>query len=409
MHPLACQEFVEEVLSMKIGTLTLHLPFNYGNALQMFSLHKYLLEQGYDTEIISHWYRKDRDEIFYYHNSMRRSWKGVFRFLLACCCCTGAFNKFIHERKIKRWLDRNIKWSEVSGYDECFDADRLPHDVIIVGSDQVWNPKHRTSDFFLMPTFPARMTRIAYAASFGTDCFPEEKKAFYRTHLAAFKAISVRESSGKQIVESELNNNAMLVCDPTLLHTREEWCRLLGFKMLKKRDDLVMYFVTPDYCSKWKEAIRIARESGRRLHVFVFSWTPVGVVSIRHPFRLIQSALSMICRRMRLYISGVRLHFSATPAEFVKCIAECDGLITDSFHGMMFATIFGKKCNVTIGEHEERQQMSARLLNFTQDFGRPEILTPKADLLAMRELTITPKLQELVDASKRWLKEALNG
>ena len=76
---------------------------------------------------------------------------------------------------------------------------------------------------------------------------------------------------------------------------------------------------------------------------------------------------------------------------------------------MMFATIFGKKCNVIIGEHEERQQMSARLRNFTKDFGRPEILTAKPDVSAMRELSVTPKLQALVDFSKRWLKEAIDG
>ena len=40
---------------MKIGTLTLHLPFNYGNALQMFSQHCYLLEQGYDVGNGSNW------------------------------------------------------------------------------------------------------------------------------------------------------------------------------------------------------------------------------------------------------------------------------------------------------------------------------------------------------------------
>ena len=36
---------------MKVGTLTLHLPFNYGNALQMLSFHRYLREQGYDADV----------------------------------------------------------------------------------------------------------------------------------------------------------------------------------------------------------------------------------------------------------------------------------------------------------------------------------------------------------------------
>ena len=106
-------------------------------------------------------------------------------------------------------------------------------------------------------------------------------------------------------------------------------------------------------------------------------------------------------------MSGVRLHLSATPPEFVACIARSDGLFTDSFHGMMFATVFEKKCNVMIGDHEERQQMSARLRNFTKDYGNHEILTPTFDPAAMRRLRITPKLQALIEHSKLWLKQAI--
>jgi len=54
------------------------------------------------------------------------------------------------------------------------------------------------------------------------------------------------------------------------------------------------------------------------------------------------------------------------------------------------------------------QQMSARLRDFTRDFGRPEILTARPDVEAMRQLSVTPRLRELVDRSKSWLKEALS-
>lgn len=75
---------------------------------------------------------------------------------------------------------------------------------------------------------------------------------------------------------------------------------------------------------------------------------------------------------------------------------------------MMFATIFEKTCNVVVGEHAERQQMSARLRDFTRDFGRPEILTARPDVEAMRPLSVTPRLKELIECSKSWLKEALS-
>lgn len=394
---------------MKIATLTLHLPFNYGNALQQLALHKYLLRRGYETEVLSHWFYKNRDEINYYHNQLK-SPKGWCRFIWHCLCFTGAFTKFRHETKIKRWLDSKIKWSREEGDDESFDTKSISHDVIIVGSDQIWNPRYRTSDFFLLPGFPDEVRRIAYAASFGTDRFIADREPFFIEHLKRFNAISVRESSAQAIVEKDFNLPATLVCDPTLLHTKEQWCELLDFRMpTKVRNELVVYLVTPQFREEWREAIRITKETGKKLHVFAFAWSPVPSVALRCCFSVFSYALRMLYIRMRLFCSGVRLHLSATPSEFVRMIAECDGLITDSFHGMMFATIFEKPCNVTIGEHEERQQMSARLRDFTVDFGCPEILTSRADVSAMKPLSISPKLQRLIVFSKKWIEEAIDG
>jgi hypothetical protein len=39
---------------MKIGTLTLHNANNYGAVLQAYALHKYLLESGFDVEIVDY-------------------------------------------------------------------------------------------------------------------------------------------------------------------------------------------------------------------------------------------------------------------------------------------------------------------------------------------------------------------
>lgn len=393
---------------MKIGTITLHLPFNYGNALQMLSLHRYLLEQGYDAEVLSHWFLKNREEITYWHRRIRSA-SGLFRFVLNALMFNGVVCQFCREAKLMKWLTEKIRWSQEAGVTGEFNPERLPHDIVIAGSDQIWNPKYETSDFFLLPDFPNRIKKIAYAASFGTDCFIEHRVPFFKKAMAKFAAISLRESSAVDIVTKTFALPATLVCDPTLLHTKEEWCRLLGFEMPKKcSSDLVAYFVTPDYRSEWREVIRLARESGRKIHCYVFIWSSwLEVFSFRHPFAMLKFPLKMICLRLSLFFSGVRLHFSATPSEFVERLAKSEGLITDSFHGMMFATIFGKKCNVTIGTHEERLQMSARLRNFTYDFGRPEILTPKADLSAMKELAVTPALQALIDKSKRWLKMAI--
>lgn len=392
---------------MKIGTLTLHLPFNYGNALQMFSLHRYLLEQGYDAEILSHWFCENQDEIWKWHNFMAESFKNKVRFALRCCTWTGAFCQYLREVKFRKWHDSMIRWSREEGAASVFPADAISHDVVVVGSDQVWNPKYRTSEFFLLPCFPDRIKKIAYAASLGSDAFPPEKRSFYARNLARFSAVSVRESSAVDILKRECGSDATLVVDPTLLHTREEWCKLLGVvEPRREKNFYMLYLVTPDGVAHWRDLIELARRAKKRIHVYVFSSAGVDV-SLRRPLQTALVAAKTIVKRVWLWLAGVRLHFSATPTEFVQCVADCSGLFTDSFHGMIFATIFGKKCNVMIGNHEERRQMSARLRNFTKDFGNPEILTPTFDPMAMRQQSVTPRLQELIANSKLWLKRAI--
>lgn len=394
---------------MKIGTLTLHLPCNYGNALQMLSLHRYLRDQGYDAEVLSHWYFERREEVTGLHQQVR-SFRGAVQFLFNCLLFSGTYCQFRREAKLDKWLRTKIKWSEETGTDGDFPAKNLSHDVVIVGSDQIWNPIHKTSDFFLLPTFPERIRKIAYAASLGTNHFIEERKPLYREAVKRFEAISVRESSAEKILEQELSIKSTLVCDPTLLHTKEEWAGILGFRMPKKvRDELCMYLVTPDYRNHWREVIALARSSRKKIHFFAFQWSQfLPTFQFRHPLRMLRMAARNIAMRLMLYCAGVRLHLAATPSEFVERIARSNGLITDSFHGMMFATIFEKPCNVTIGTHGERLQMSARLRDFAADFGRSEILTPKADVLAMKEVKVTPRLTDLIKQSKEWLKEALN-
>ena len=395
---------------MKIGTLTLHLPFNYGNALQMFSLHRYLLEQGYDAEVLSHWYFKNRDEVLGLHHQTQNL-KGLLHLLMDFIVVPGTVEQYRREAKLIKWLDEKIKWSEECGVTGEFEPHKLPHEVVIAGSDQIWNPIHATSRFFLLPDFTDHTKKIAYAASMGSDKFIESEVDYFSRCLKCFSSISVREKSAVGICEHRLGVPATLVCDPTLLHTKDQWAELLGLKLLERpTEDLVVYLVTPDYKSKWRELVKIARESGKNVHFFAFQWSQwMPRFSIRHPLRGILQLVKSIAKRLIMYNAGVRLHLSATPTEFVQCIANSKGLLTDSFHGMMFGTIFEKECNVVVGQHAERQQMSARLRDFTKEFGNPGIITEGFDLGAMRQLEITQKLADLIAFSKQWLRDAIEG
>jgi hypothetical protein len=65
--------------------------------------------------------------------------------------------------------------------------------------------------------------KLSYSASFGTDNISEEYVALYSSYLSKYKFISVRESSGANIIKKMLNRDVNIVCDPSLLLDKSEW------------------------------------------------------------------------------------------------------------------------------------------------------------------------------------------
>lgn len=391
---------------MKIGTLTLHLPFNYGNALQMFSLHKFLLEQGYDAEVLSRWFLENQDEMWHWHNYIRLSLLNRIKFALYCFTWTGRFCQYLREVRFRKWHDSLIRWSKECGAGSSFPAAKISHDIVIVGSDQIWNPKYDSSEYYLLPDFSDNVFKIAYAASLGTDCLSDEKAARYAILLKRFSFVSVRECSAVGLLRHKCSCNTVHVADPVLLHSREDWFEILNLKPCKaKKENYVVYTVTPDGVYRWHDLLALAKKlQGKEINVFAFNATAV-VVSLKFPFWVMAKT---IVKRILLWFNGVRFHFASTPSEFVQAIANSNGLFTDSFHGLVFATIFGKPCNVKIGNHEQRVQMGARLHDFVNNYLDPTMITKEFDPKALKKTGVTSKLRELISFSKTWLTNAIN-
>jgi len=124
-----------------------------------------------------------------------------------------------------RKFDKKIEFSNV-----VLKRDEYPigledrFNYFIVGSDQVWNPHYDfvagKCDFL---TFARNYQKISYAASFGVNEIPYERKFEFAEYLKNFKAISVREKQGARIVEELVKRNAAVVLDPTLLLNENEW------------------------------------------------------------------------------------------------------------------------------------------------------------------------------------------
>lgn len=92
------------------------------------------------------------------------------------------------------------------------------YDLIVVGSDEVWNLKHPwlggNSLFFGERIAPKKL--ISYAASFGSYSSADGLSSEWVTRLQRFDRISVRDKNSSILVEAHLGSCPALVLDPCL-------------------------------------------------------------------------------------------------------------------------------------------------------------------------------------------------
>ena len=104
-------------------------------------------------------------------------------------------------------------------------AAELPYDLLLSGSDQIWNPKifpdGRFDPVFFGAFSPRR--KIAYAPSFGIPRIPDGMEAELRGYLDDFSHLSARERQGQAILRDITGRDAPTVLDPTLLLTCRDW------------------------------------------------------------------------------------------------------------------------------------------------------------------------------------------
>ena len=221
---------------LKIGIITFHWGTNYGAVIQAYALQTYLSKLGHDVSIIN--YRPKRYK----------------KTLLKCFLTPRIWNyksrikEYLKEFKLKKfrskYLNETILYKSQNGL-KC-NAPKL--DVYICGSDQIWNPTFTiggegkpTSTYFL--NFGgSHVRRIAYAVSFGCKDYPKAAAEIAKKYISSFKAISVRENSGLEIVSKLGVNNAVKLADPTLLLKKKEYEVILKQKA-KTRNNAFVYIL----------------------------------------------------------------------------------------------------------------------------------------------------------------------
>lgn len=117
------------------------------------------------------------------------------------------------------------------------------YNLVLVGSDQVWTPLGLYSKFFNLLFVDDSVPRISYASSFGVSKIPWWQKHATTKYLNRIDALSVRELKAKEIVDNLTIKKAVVVLDPTLLRTKEQWEKEFEGKANKVKGDYIFCYL----------------------------------------------------------------------------------------------------------------------------------------------------------------------
>ena len=240
----------------------------------------------------------------------------------------------------------------------------------LVGSDQVWRHDaiHDLRHIFFLDFADNTKNIFSYAASFGEEryCKQNYEKQQIKTSLCRFSNISVRETSGIDIVRNEFGLQAQKVVDPVFLLNEKEWDNIIGKTELPKTTYNVHYLLS--------ETQRNEVE--------------------------------------KLYPDYLNLRYDPSVPEWLNTIKNASFIITDSFHGTCFALIFKKQFVCA----NSNSAVITRLKSLLGELGLnnrliSEINKEQIDKLEKEKIdykTVDNKLKQQIKISENFIATALN-
>ena len=316
---------------MKIAILTFNKTTNFGAALQCYALSTYLKQIGNEVSIINlalpvsvgvkrPLYRRLLLKVRSLLQNALRSKKQPSEFDRYPV----SNSEFVDiDRKMQHEFDAFLieKIGNVSRLfttEEELKGNYPKADFYIVGSDQVWNPQITGRNAMLyFFSFLNDEPRMSYAASFGGSeqvSFTDRQVKQLPEQLKKFKAISVREDIGVNILRNRFDIKSELVVDPTFLLNIDNYKHLAEESHEDGKGFVYVYkFIINDY---WVEIINYVAK--------------VLNLKIRNDSEYIQ--IPKFQYNPYLNIQG-----------WLKLILTSDFVISDSFHCTVFCILFRKK------------------------------------------------------------------
>lgn len=298
---------------MKIGILTFHRAINYGAVLQCYALYTTLNGMGHDVEVVDYRpayiekYRKLHDL------SSKKNIFSAIRIMLR------SLMLYKGRRMAVERFDSFLKLLSLSPIVcEAKDVIAQGYDIIISGSDQIWNRKITAGQYdkFYWGQFKHPNTKFAsYAASFGEISKSPELESDLKAMLPQVDAIGVREKDFAAYI-NDLGLKANVCVDPTILVDEQAFHDLAEDP---DSDDYILVYALKDRAKvvEWAKKMR----QKENLKIVVLG----GNVSYKTDFG-----------------KDIEVIQGVSPRLFLGYFKKARYVVNASFHGTVFSTLFRK-------------------------------------------------------------------
>ena len=319
---------MEVIVGKRVNLAACYFQKNYGSMLQAYALQEAVKSLGYEAENlrIDGIAKEIRNKKLGYYARQLSDWSvvkekaGMVRKVWQKKKNRNfAKNSQIRNRKFLEFQQQVFKISPYLVSKKAMGDYVKDCQAVIVGSDQLWLPSNITADYYTLNFVPDEVRKAAYATSFGVSKLPSRMHDFAAKFLNRINMVSVREEKGRDLVANIAHRDVPVVCDPTMLFTKETWAKLIPQKKIFNDKYIFCYFLGNN---PWQ------RELARRLK----EKTGYKIVSLLHMDEYVATDE---------YFPDIA-PYDVGPAEFVNLIRGAEYILTDSFHGTVFSAIHGK-------------------------------------------------------------------
>lgn len=370
----------------KIGLLTFHASHNCGSMLQTYALQDVLIKEGNDVKIINFSNKGQQKlyNIFFENNNFKNILKNII-----------ILPKIKRIKKIdssyKKFIKKNFNLTEkFYEYKEELKEEELEFDEYVCGSDQIWNITIEDSDDSYFLPFVNKHKKIAYAPSFGAKDPQKYAKniEFYKNKIADFDFLSVRENNGQKWIKEMTDKEVPVVLDPTLIADKSIYGKI---EQKIKLPQKYIFYYAPGYIKDLNNFV-CEISNKYKLPVIVFN-------------------------SKQFYIKGLWkkkfiLPEDENPGTYLYLMKNAEMIITTSFHGTIFSTIYGKKFwvlkNGGMYGEDDRVKTLISQLGIEKRLIEPIYDNNMNYLEDIDYETYNNRLMNLREQSIKYLREALN-